>query len=68
MLLHVFVRSLCFMWCSQITERVLQRLLITTGDVHVKVCLGESLARQHKLDDALLQFKEVRYSVSRFII
>jgi lipopolysaccharide biosynthesis regulator YciM len=44
---------------EQVTEKILQRLMTATDDAHVKLCLAESLARQHKLDDAQPLFREV---------
>lgn len=46
------------------TERILDRVLGATGDLHVKLCLAESYARQSKLDDAIPLFKEVPSDVS----
>ncbi len=44
----------------QVTERILRRVMSATGDVHIQLCFAESLARQRKLEEAAVQFKEVR--------
>ena len=53
--------AVAFSACGKevVTERVLQRVFAVTGDVGAQLGLAESYARQHKLDDAAAQFKEI---------
>jgi hypothetical protein len=43
----------------QITERILARVLAATSDVHVRLLLAQSYARQRKSEAAVAEFKSV---------
>jgi hypothetical protein len=45
---------------AQVTERILQRVVNSTGAVHTRLLLAQSLAKQRKVEAAVAEFRAVR--------